>query len=128
MKKRMGLSVISLLLILFALPLLASPPGVSKSVLAGDGTEAVVVVRIAATTHDIYGITILDESGSIVDIISPKGWCGIATADRILFGTDDRPIKAGSSKSFRIVTKNKDASLLISFRDKDSSIGKTKTI
>ncbi len=106
----------------------AAGPSVSKSVLASDDETAVIVIRVAASGTDIYAITIKDESGSVDDIVSPSGWCGLSAGDYVSFVTVDKPIKAGSSKSFRIITKNQDASLSISFRDKDSPIGAKKTI
>ncbi|NIM19820.1 MAG: hypothetical protein GTO51_06205 [Candidatus Latescibacteria bacterium] len=111
-----------------ASPVLAAGPSVSKSVLGSDDEIAVIVVRIAASDRDIYGITIEDESGSIEDIVSPIGWSGVAGSELVAFGTVDRPIKAGSAKSFRIVTTNKDASFTIRFRDKNSRFGTKKTI
>lgn len=109
-------------------PVLAAGPNVSKSVLGEDGGKAVVVVRVTATNQDIYGVTVKDASGSIVDIIAPKGWVGISSGRDVIFRTGGSPIKAGTSVSFRLYTSNEDGELTVSFRDKRSLVGSSKTL
>ena len=106
--------------VVFALPA-AADPKVSKSVLTtADGTT-VVILSISASGKDIYGISISDASGSIEDISVPDGWAGVASNDRIVFRTSDKPIASGRSNTFRIVTKKADAGLNVTFSDKKTA-------
>ena len=117
-----------LVCVLIALPALAADPKVTKSVQsAGDGSS-VVVLRVSAADRNVYGITISDGSASVEDIIAPEGWVGIATDDMVMFRTVDSPIPSGRSLSFRIVTKNSDAALGVTFHDKRTTIGSKKDV
>jgi hypothetical protein len=111
-----------------ATPVLAAGPNVTKSVLADDGGNAVVVVRVSATSDDIYGVTIKDASASIGDIVAPKGWVGISSGSDVMFRTDDSPIRAGSSAAFRLTTTNAGGNLSVSFRDNRSAVGSSTTL
>jgi len=116
------------LAIVLTVPALAAGPNVTKSV-AGEGDgSAVVVIRVTATDGAIYGVNIKDASGSINDIIAPKGWVGISSGKDVIFRTGGQPIRTGTSTSFRLVTTNKDASLSVSFRDERSTVGDTKSL
>jgi hypothetical protein len=122
------MALVALVAAAVAAPALAADPGASKSVLGEDGGKAVVVVKVTARGQDIYGVTIKDASGSIADIIAPKGWVGISSGRDVIFRTGGSPIKAGSSTSFRLYTSNEDAELTVSFRDQKSLIGASKTL
>ena len=117
------------LAIVLTVPVLAEGPKVSKRVVgeAMDGTS-VVVIRVTATDGAIYGIDIKDASGSISDIVAPKGWVGITSGTRVIFRTGGQPIRTGTSTSFRLVTTNKDASLSVSFRNERSTVGDAKSL
>jgi hypothetical protein len=105
--------------LLLSLPVFSAGPTVTKSVVAADDASSVVVVRVTASGSSIYSITITDDSGSIEDIVSPKGWSGVASEGQIVFATVDHPIASGSSKSFRIVTTNANAGLSVRLCDAD---------
>lgn len=105
---------------ILALPASAAEPQVSKRVLADAGGTSVVLLNVTASGRDIYGISISDASGSIEDIVSPNGWAGVTSGDRVVFRTSDTPIGSGKTVTFRIVTKNKDAGLTLLFRDSKS--------
>ena len=111
------------------IPALAAGPSVTKSVIGEsvDGT-AVVVIKVTATDGAIYGIDIKDASGSINDIIAPKGWVGITSGKKVIFRTGGKPIRSGASTSFRLVTTNKHAPLSVSFRNERSSVGDPKSL
>ncbi len=114
--------------VLMGLPVFSASPNVSKSVLVSDDGSSVIVVRVTASGQSIYGITITDNSGSVQDIVSPKGWSGVASEGQIVFATVDQPIAAGSSKSFHIVTTNANAGLSIIFRDENRLLMAKKDI
>ena len=111
------------LTLLLIQPALAADPSVSKRVLADVGDMGVIVVTVTAADRAVYGITINDASGSIDDINVPDGWAGVASNDKIVFRTVDKPISAGKSASFRIVTGNAQASLTVTFHDAKSVFG-----
>lgn len=117
-----------LLLALSTIYVTAAGPTVSKSVLAGDEDATVYVLRVTASGSDIYGLTIEESSGSVGDIVSPSGWSGIAAGDYVAFNTYDKPIKSGSSKTFRIIATSSEASFTIKFHDQNSRIGSQKNI
>jgi hypothetical protein len=121
-------ALVALLAAALALPVLAAGPTASKSVLGEDGGKAVVLIRVSAANQDIYGVTIKDASGSIEDIVAPKGWVGISSGRDVIFRTDEKPIKAGASLSFRLYTRNADGELSVSFRDARSLVGQSKTL
>ncbi|MCK5620376.1 MAG: hypothetical protein KAJ17_13295 [Candidatus Krumholzibacteria bacterium] len=112
---------------LVALPVLAANPNATKSVAGSEDGTSVLVIRVTASSQSIYGVTIKDASGSITDIGAPKGWVGISWGTDVIFRTDEKPIRAGSSLTFKVHTTNEDGELSISFRDKDSPIGSGKT-
>ena len=116
------------LLVLSSICVIAAGPQVSKRVLAGDEDVTVYVLKVSASGSDIYGLTIEESSGSVEDIVSPKGWSGIAAGDYVSFKTVDKPIKSGSSMMFRIIAGSSDATFTIKFQDKDSRIGAKKSI
>lgn len=122
------IALVALIGAALAAPALAADPTASKSLLGEDGGKAVVVVNVTARSQDVYGVTIKDASGSIADIIAPKGWVGISSGRDVIFRTGNSPIKAGSSMSFRLYTSNEDAELTVSFRDQKSLIGASKTL
>lgn len=122
------LGLVALLGAALVVPALAAGPSASKSVLGDDGSKSVVLVRVTAASRDIYGVTIKDASGSVADIVAPKGWVGVCDGRDIIFRTGGSPIKAGASASFRLVTSNEDAELTVSFRDKDTAVGQSKTL
>jgi hypothetical protein len=129
MKNNLLVSSIAVLLILvIAVPIMAASPAVSKKVIAGDDGSAVILISVSAGSSTVYGVTVEDPSGSIDDVVAPKGWCSIATGHKAAFRTGEKPIKAGSSVSFRIVTTNKDAELQVTFKDEKTQIGGKKTI
>lgn len=109
-------------------PVLAAGPTVTKSVMTDVDGTAVVLVRVSASGQDVYGVTIQDASSSITDIVAPKGWVGISSGSDVLFRTGERPIKAGTTMTFRLVTTNQAGTLSVTFRDKDTLIGQKKTI
>jgi hypothetical protein len=111
-----------------ALPALAADPSVTKSVLSMEDGSTVLVLRVSAAGKAVYGITVSDGSASVEDIVAPEGWVGIATDDMILFRTVDTPIASGKALSFRIVTKNSQATLGVTFRDKDNTFGSKKDV
>ena len=112
---------------LFALPVHAQGPGVTKQTLAEDDGTFIVLLNVSARDRDIYGITVEDREGSIIDISAPEGWAGIASEDMIVFRTTDTPITTGMFAAFRLVT-NKRPDLRISFRDDRSSFGLRKSL
>jgi hypothetical protein len=116
------------LCVLMALPALAADPSVTKSVIPNEDGSPVVVLKVAASGKAVYGITVSDGSASIEDIFAPDGWVGIATDDMIMFRTTDKPIASGKALSFRIVTKNSDATLGVTFRDEKNTFGPKKDV
>ncbi len=46
----------------------------------------------------------------------------------VMFRTGEKPIRAGSSLVFRLVTTNEQGGLSITFRDENSAIGSGKTL
>jgi hypothetical protein len=112
---------------LLAVPALADDPGVTKQTIAEDDGTFIILVNVSARDRDIYGITLEDREGSIIDISSPDGWAGIASEDMIVFRTVDEPITTGMFAAFRLVT-NKRPDLRISFRDDKSSFGLRKSL
>jgi len=113
---------------LAAVSVLAAEPALEKRVLTEDEGTAVILIEIRAANHDIYGVTIVDESGSITDIIAPKGWAGISSGDRVVFTTTDRPIAEGRSVAFKMVTTDRGAPLGVTFRDAQSMVHSKQTI
>jgi hypothetical protein len=111
-----------------AAPLSAAEPVVSKSVMTEDNGTTVLVVEVRAAARAIYGVTLVDDTGSVTDIVAPKGWAGISSGDRVLFSTVDKPVEAGQSVVFRVVTTNKAAPLRVTFRDAKSLIHSGQTI
>ena len=129
MKKNLLASSIAILaLLLMTVSAFAAGPSVQKSVLAGEDGTSVILLRVSAGSSTIYGVTIEDESGSIDDVIAPKGWCSIASDSKAVFRTGDKPIKSGSTLSVRIVTTSENATLGVIFKDAKTQVGSKKTI
>ena len=108
-----------------AVPATAADPQASKRVMTDADGSSVVLINVVATSREIYAISIADASSSIEDIIAPNGWVGISSGDRVLFRTGDSPITPGSSVTFRLVTKNSNASLGVVFSDAKTAFAKT---
>jgi len=128
MKRSVWTLTVLALVALIALPVLAAGPSATKSVLASEDGASVVVVRVTASGESVYAVTIKDASSSIKDIVAPKGWVGITDGSDVLFRTGDKPIKSGSSLSFRLHTTNESSQLTVSFKDEDSTIGSSATL
>ena len=120
-------SLLGILCVLVALPALAADPKASKSVVGESDNASVVAVKVSAGSHAVYGVKIEVTRGSISDLVAPKGWVGIATDDGALFLTGSKPIDAGSSASFRLITSGK-AEFSVSFRDDIGAIGGRQSI
>jgi len=106
----------------------AAAPSASKRVLGETQGTAVLLIQVTATDGDIYGVNIEDASGSVVDVIVPKGWVGITSGGKTIFRTSEKPIRAGSRLAFRVVTVSKDAALTVSFRDAETAVGSPQTL
>lgn len=129
MKKNLLASSIALIaLMLLALPVIAAGPSVHKSVLAGENGTTVILLRVSAGSSAIYGVTIEDESGSIDDVVAPKGWVSIAGDSKAIFRTGDKPIKSGGAISLRIVSTSENPTFGVTFKDAKTQIGGKKTI
>lgn len=128
MKRSLRTLALTTLVALIALPVLAAGPKATKSVGGSEDGTAVVDVRVTAAGESVYGVTIKDASGSIKDIAAPEGWVGISSGSDVIFRTGEKPIRAGSSLTFRLLTTNEGGSLSISFRDKKSPIGSTQSL
>lgn len=120
--------VVMALMGLVAVPAWTAEPVVSKRVMTEDDGTAVLVVEIRAADRAIYGVTVVDESASVTDVVAPKGWAGISSGDRVVFATVDAPVGAGERVVFRMVTTNKAAPLRVTFRDAKSMIHAKQTI
>jgi len=125
MKRILGLSLAAYLAVTAAVA--AAGPKVSKTIVSTDGSS-VVLLRVTAGSSSIYGVSISDPSGSIVDVVGPKGWVALATDSEVYCRTIDSPIKKGQSLTFRIVTTNPGAKLSVDFRDAKTKIGSRKAI
>lgn len=108
-------------------PAMAADPVVTKSVITEEDGTTALKISVSAANKPIYGITIVDETGSITNIRSPKGWVGISSGDLVLFRSGD-PISSGETVAFRIFTTNKSAPLGITFRDVKSPIHSRQTL
>ena len=109
-------------------PALSAEPAVSKRVLTEDDGTSVLIVEVKAAGQPIYGITVVDASASVTDLVAPKGWSGISSGDRVVLSTVDKPVESGGSVVFRLVTTNKEAPLRFTFRDAKSLIHAGQTI
>jgi hypothetical protein len=128
MKRSIWTLTVTALVALVALPVLAAGPNATKSLGTSEDGTAVVNIRVTAANDAVYGVTIKDASGSIKDITAPEGWVGISSGTDVIFRTGEKPIRAGSSLTFRLLTTNEGGSLSVSFRDKNNPIGSTKSL
>jgi hypothetical protein len=128
MKRSLWTLTMTIVVALVALPVLAAGPSVTKSVKGSEDGTSVVLIRVTAASESVYGVTIKDASGSIKDIIAPKGWVGICSGSDVIFRTGEKPIRAGSSLTFQLFTTNEDGELSILFRDDKSPIGSGRTL
>lgn len=128
MKRSIRTLTMLIVVALVALPVLAASPNATKSVEGREDGMSVLAIRVTASSDAIYGVNIKDASGSITDIRAPKGWVGITSGTDVIFRTGEKPIRAGSSLTFKLHTTNEDGELSISFRDKDSPVGSGKNI
>ena len=128
MKRSLRTLALTTLVALIALPVFAAGPNATKSVGGSEDGTAVVEIRVTAAGESIYGVTIKDASGSIKDISAPDGWVGISSGTDVIFRTGEKPIRAGSSLTFRLLSTNEGGSLSISFRDKKIPIGSTQSL
>jgi hypothetical protein len=122
--------IISILAIAFlAAPIMAAGPTAKKQILKDDDGTSVLLISVTPGTNTVYSVIIDDPSGSIENIKAPKGWSAIASDDKALFLTTDKPVKSGSSVKLKIVTKDENAPLSLTFQDvKRRPIGEKKTI
>ncbi|UCG53112.1 MAG: hypothetical protein JSW58_06050 [Candidatus Latescibacterota bacterium] len=116
------------LAVLVAQPVLAADPAVTKRVLAETDGTTVLAVDVSVSGKAVYGVTIADESASIVDLIAPKGWVGISLGDAAAFRTGEAPISSGKTVRFMIMTTNASAPLDVTFKGAKIPIGGTKNI
>ncbi len=113
---------------LAAVPAMAADPVATKRLVAqGDGAS-VFAIEVSASGSAVYGVMISDDTGSIVDIVAPKGWVGITSGARILFRSDKEPIKAGEKVVFTVLTTDGSAPLNVTFRGAKTAIGGKQSI
>ena len=122
------LLLIGVFSLLVSAPAMAADPSVSKTVLTTEGEDAVVILNVTARGRAVYGLTVVDATESVSDIVAPKGWVGIASGDLVTFRTLENPIASGASMAFRIVTKNPQANMSVTFRDAKSAFGGKKSL
>jgi hypothetical protein len=123
MKRSLWTLTIVAVAVLVAVPALAADPKVSRSVSGSEDGISLLEIRITASGESVYAVKIKDESGSIKDILAPKGWVGISSGSDVLFRTGSKPIRSGSSMVFRLKTTNEAGGLSFSFQDENGVIG-----
>lgn len=123
MKRSLWTLTLIVVAVLVAMPVLAAGPTVSRSVSGSEDGVSLVELRITASGESVFAVKIKDESGSIKDILAPKGWVGISSGSDVLFRTGSKPIRSGSSLIFRLKTTNETGGLSFSFHDEDGVIG-----
>jgi len=128
MKKSIRSFMLAAAVVFAAVSVLAAGPSVRKSVSVSADGVSVIVLKVTGASRDVYTLAIDDPSGSIQDIVAPKGWCGIADGSRIVFHTSNKPIRQAKSVYFRIVSSNKDAQFDIGFKDAKALIATKKSI
>lgn len=128
MQRSLRTLTLTTLVVLLALPVLAANPNASKKVAGSEDGTALVEIRVTAVGQSVYGVTIKDASGSIEDIIAPKGWVGISSGDHVIFRTGEKPIRSGNSMTFRLFTTNEGGSLSVSYRDDKGPIGSAQNL
>jgi hypothetical protein len=128
MKRSLWTLTAAVIVVMIALPVLAADPTASKGVVGSEDGKSVVVINVTASNQSIYAVTIKDASGSIKDIVAPKGWVGICSGTDVLFRTGEKPIRPGTTLAFRLVTTNETGALSVSFKDENSPVGSAKTL
>jgi hypothetical protein len=123
MKRSLWTLTLIALAVLVAVPVVAAGPTVSRSVSGTEDGVSLVEIRITASGESVYAVKIKDASGSIKDILAPKGWVGISSGGDVLFRTGSKPIRSGSSLIFRLKTTNETGGLSFSFLDENGVIG-----
>jgi hypothetical protein len=118
--------IIAVALSIFAaLPAFAADPAVKKTALTTADGNTVVVLSVSARGTAVYGMTV--SGTSITDIVAPDGWAAVTDGEMITFRTVDKPIKSGSSLTFRIVASGGDG-LSATFRDNKSVFASVSNI
>jgi hypothetical protein len=110
-----------------ALPAAADPTA-TKQLVKQNNDSSVFAIEVTASGKTVYSVTITDETGSIIDVIAPKGWVGITSGDRTLFRSNEKPIESGTKAIFKVVTTNSEAPLGVTFRGAKKPIGGEQSI
>ena len=128
MNRSYALLLIAVLSIVLAMPAISDAQTVKKRTVTGDSGETIHVLDVTAGSRTLFGVMVEDASASIEDVFAPEGWVAIATEDRILFRTLEKPTSSGKTVSLHIVTGDAKAKYSLSFRDKDDYFGEKKEI
>ncbi|UCH85502.1 MAG: hypothetical protein JSW50_07385 [Candidatus Latescibacterota bacterium] len=129
MTYRHKLAIIALILVVMtAIPVMAADPAATKRVVAQSDDASVLAIEVSVTGRAVHSVMITDASGSIVDVVAPKGWVGITSGERTLFRSDDKPIVSGEKVVFTVLTTNASAPLDVSYRGAKTPIGGKQSI
>ncbi len=122
-------SLILAALVAFAATTAADAASLRRKVVRDRHGVDVLVVSVTPSGSKVYGVDIVDASGSVADVVAPKGWVGVAAADHILFRTGRRPIAPGRTLTFRIYTADPRAPLKVRLRNrKIEPLGAERTL
>jgi len=117
-----SLAAVLALAAIVAIPAYAAAPTATKTVVETANGVTTLLIKISSD-QAVYGINVSTAANSIKDIYVPEGWVGIASDSEILFRTDTKPIRGGSTATFRVMTANEDASMSLIYRNQEKKIG-----
>ena len=86
----------------------AAPARIARSVTELDNGTWLIKIDVASTGAGIYGLKLVDPTGSIVDVYAPKGWVAVSDGEAYAARTADRPVKSGKSLQFLVHSTRKD--------------------
>ncbi|HXV13852.1 MAG TPA: hypothetical protein VEC56_06565 [Candidatus Krumholzibacteria bacterium] len=109
------------LLVLAAVPAWAQGPTAAKAVTGMEDGVTTIAITVASKGDEVYGVNI--KGAKLEDIRAPKGWVGISSGSSVMFRTGENPVKSGNSLAFKLMTTDPSATMTVSFRGKDDSVG-----
>lgn len=106
----------------------AAPARLDRSVTELDNGTYLIKIDVASTGAGIYGLRLVDPTGSIVDVYAPRGWVAVTDGEAYGARTASRPIKSGKRLQFLVHSTRTDVQYTWSVHGPMKQIGAPGTL
>lgn len=122
------LLLLSVFLLLLPALAFAQEASLSRTHYEAEPGLSVMLLQLKAGNQAVHGFYVEDPTGSVQELVSPNGWSGVTSGELTLFHSLDKPVASGRTLTFKVLTKNPNATLNWYVQDSKGRIGATRQL